>query len=367
MCRKLSVIVLALSYWLPAVGQEPYLNRSDLMDRVDSCLRHTYNFSFQRARHFQAELLKATPEHPAPHFLEALIIYWENFPLTPENKESEQFVNLMTKAVTLSEAYIEGENTHLEGVFFDLFGRALKAMYWADNGKAGKVIPDLRTMYRHTMEGFELQDQFSEFYFSTGLYNYYIEAYPQAHPVYKPLLAFMKDGDKKLGLQQLDHAIDHSIYLKVESMLFMSLIQLKYEKDLHAAVIYAERLYKGYPHNIFFQGHLVTILLHLHRYQQVREVLDAMKTQSDSYSAMVRSMAAAFMAEKEAGNLPLAEQEYLKTIELADSFGPIADVFTAMGYMGLSRIYEKNGLHNESGKYARKASKYTVYRFILDQ
>jgi len=61
-----------------------------------------------------------------------------------------------------------------------LFGRAFKAMFWADNGKSGKVVPDLRTMYKRTKEGFELKDRFVEFYFSTGLYNYYIEAYPEA-------------------------------------------------------------------------------------------------------------------------------------------------------------------------------------------
>ncbi len=171
----------------------------------------------------------------------------------------------------------------------------------------------------------------------------------------------------KLGLQQLDSAINHSVYLRVESMLFMSLIQLKYEKDLNKAVSYAERLYKEYPHNIFFQGHMVTILLHLHRYQHVREVLDAMTTQKDNYSAMVRSMAVAFMAEKETENDRLAEKEYLKTLELAGSFGPIADVFTAMGYMGMSRLHEKRGLHGESRRYARKASNNTVYRFILDE
>lgn len=367
MSGKLATLVMFLSSWIMAGAQVSYLNRPDLLDRVDSCLQHTYNFSFDRARHFQQELMKATPEHPAPHFLEALIVYWENFPLTPDNDESDRFIDLMTGTVKLAEEYTEGGNTHLEGVFFDLFGRAFKAMYWADNGKAGKVIPDLRTMYRHTLEGFDLKDQFDEFYFSTGLYNYYIEAYPEAHPVYKPLVSFMTDGDMKLGLRYLNHAINHSIFLKVESMLFMSLIQLKYEEDMNTAAMYAERLHREYPQNTLFQGHLVTILLHQHQYRRAKEVLESGETQDDSYSEMIRVMAGAFVAEKEAGNLQLAGKGYWKTIELANSFGPFADLFKAIGYMGLSRIHENKGLHGEAKRYARKASNHTVYSFILDE
>ena len=367
MCRKATLIALLLSVWMGAAAQVSYLNRPDLLNRVDSCLQHTYNFSFTRAREFQQELEKATPDHPAPVFLEALIVYWEHFPLIPKDDESERFVKLMTRTIKMAEDYIEQDKTHLEGVFFDLFGRAFKTMYWADNGKSGKVIPDLRTMYRHTKEGFELQEDFNEFYFSTGLYNYYIEAYAEAHPVYKPLVSFMQKGDKKLGLKQLNHAINHTIFLKVESMLFMSLIQLKYEEDLNTAAIYAERLHREYPRNIFYQGHLVTIFLHQHRYQQVQDVLESMKHQEDTYSEMIRVMASGFMAEKQSGNPRLAGKDYWKTVEMADSFGPYADQFKAIAYMGLSRLHDEKGLRSEAKRYARKASNLTVYNFILDE
>jgi hypothetical protein len=344
-----------------------YLNQPDLLNRVDSCLQHTYDFSFIRARQIQKELLRLTPGHPAPLFLEALIVYWENFPLTPNHDQSDRFIDLMTRTVKMAEKYIDSEQTHLEGVFFDLFGRAFKAMYWADNGKSGKVVPDLRTMYRYTKEGFELKEAFNEFYFSTGLYNYYIEAYPEAHPVYKPLVSFMQGGDKQMGLQQLNYAINNSIFLKVESTLFMSLIQLNYEKDLNTAAIFAERLHGNYPRNRYYQGHLITILLHQHRYQQVLEVMDSMKAQDDAYSEMIRFLADAFIAEKQTGDQRLAGKRYQKTIEKADTFGPFADLFKAMGYMGLSRLHERKGLKNEAKRYARKASKLTVYSFILNE
>ena len=367
MWRFLAIPGLIICSSISLHSQSTYLDRSDLMALSDSCLHHTYNFSFVKARQFQQTLQNQTPDHPAPPFLGALILYWEHFPLTPDDPETDRFIELMERSVTLAQEMIAHEERKLEGLFFDLFGRAFQAMFWADNGKPGKVIPDLRIMYKHTKTGFQLQEQLPEFYFSTGLYNYYIEAYPRAHPVYKPVLSFMQEGDMELGLKQLNHAIHHTIYLRVEAMFFMSLIQLNYENDLNTAAIYAERLHREYPGNTYYQGHLVAILLHLHRYDRVRQILQALPFTEDSYSEMIRQLAGAFIAERESADVQAAEKRYIRTIELAGSFGPFADNYRAMGYMGLSRLYAKQGLQRESKRYARTAEYHSVYRFILDE
>jgi len=352
--------------WSALFSQLSYLDRPGLLEKVNTGLSYTYNFAFEDARYVQQELLRATPDHPAPVFLEALILYWEHFPLMPEDQASDRFVALMEQCVQMAETLIEQEETYLEGIFFDLFGRAFQAMFWADNGKSGKVVPDLRIMYKRTKEGFGLKEDFVEFYFSTGLYNYYIEAYPEAHPVYKPLLSFMQKGDKKLGLQQLNHAINHAVYLKVEATLFMSLIQLKYEEDLQTAAIYARRLNQDYPRNTYYQGHLLTILLHEHRYGEAEEVLRSMDGQKDSWSEMIRTLSRAYMAEKQKNDDLSAGRAYKDLLLLADSFGPFADIYAAMAYMGLSRLHGQKGLYSEARRYARKASKRTSYPFILN-
>jgi tetratricopeptide (TPR) repeat protein len=367
MLRWCAIGLLAGLGWSALFSQLSYLDRPDLLEKVNTSLNHTYNFAFEDARDIQQELLRATPDHPAPFFLEALILYWEHFPLLPEDQASVRFLGLMEQCVQMAENLIEQEETYLEGIFFDLFGRAFPAMFWSDNGKSGKLVPDLRTMYKRTKEGFELKEDFVEFYFSTGLYNYYIEAYPEAHPVYKPLLSFMQKGDKKLGLQQLNHAINHAVYLKVEAILFMSLIQLKYEEDLQTAAIYARRLYQDYPRNTYYQGHLITILLHQDRYGEAEEVLRSMEGQEDPWSEMIRTLARAYVAEKQKHNDLTAGRAYQELLELADSFGPFADIYAAMAYMGLSRLHTEKGLNGEARRYERSASKRTSYPFILNE
>ena len=367
MLKQLLITIIGLLCWIQAEAQLSYLDRPDLLEKVEHCLQHTYGFSFKEARSIQAELYSSTPDHPAPLFLEALIIYWENFPLAPSSEASSQFISLMDQCMNLSKELREDTLTYTEGVFFDLFGRAFQAMFWADNGKSGKVIPDLGNMYRYTKKGFNLKEEFAEFYFSTGLYNYYIEAYPEAHPAYKPLVAFMHKGDRELGLKQLNHAISNAVFLKVEAILFMSLVQLNYEKDLNSAAIYAERLVTNYPGNILYRGHLINILLHQHRYDFVRKLLEESTDQEDPYSEMIRTFAGAFLAEKVSGDVNLARSAYMETIELAETFGPFADIYGAMGYMGLSRLHEKEGLQQEAEVFKRKASRLTAYDFILDE
>lgn len=367
MSRLLTTLACLCISWTVANSQISYLERPDLLEKVEVCIQHTYGFSFDEARDIQTELSSATPGHPAPVFLEALIVYWENFPLLPAKEASEEFDDLMDKVVDMARELREDTLTYTEGIFFDLFGRAFKAMFWADNGKSGKVIGDLGNMYRYTKKGFDMKDEFVEFYFSTGLYNYYIEAYPEAHPAYKPVVSFMHKGDRELGLEQLYYAIDHTIFLKVESILFMSIIQLKYEGDLDAARSYAERLVNEFPRNTFYQGHLVIILLHQHRYSHVRDWLLETADHGNRYSEMIRSLAAAFLAEKESGDENRARAGYLKCIELAEAIGPFADLYKAMGFMGLSRLYDMQGLEKQSESYARKASRLTSYSFILDE
>ena len=67
-----------------------------------------------------------------------------------------------------------------------------------------------------------LPTYYSDFYFFTGVYNYYREAYPEAYPVYKPLALLFPKGSKTKGLEDLLIASKNSIFLKAEAFSFLS-------------------------------------------------------------------------------------------------------------------------------------------------
>lgn len=350
---------------LPVLAQSPIIGDSLKMRMAEECLRLCYAHEFTEAKSLLGKIKTDNPGHPAPPFLEALILYWEHFPLQPGMIQSEAFVALMDLSIERAAPMLEATDTHVEGSFFDLFGRAFKAMYWADNGKTAKAAGDLRIMYQRTREGFDLVDDFSDFLFSTGLYNYYIEAYPEAHPIFKPLVAFMHKGDRQKGLELLGRAMEECIYLKVEARLFMTLIQVNYENDLDQAAIYARELLEDFPKNMYYQGLALTIFLHQQRYEEVRALSESMSSQSDPYSLMLKDVARAFLAEHE-GRAQDARLGNYHAIGKAELIGPLADTFRAMAYMGLSRLSGMEGNESEARKYQRKASSCTSYHFILE-
>ena len=64
----------------------------------------------------------------------------------------------------------------------------------------------------------------------------------------------------------------------------------------------------------------------------------------------------------------MLKRSIISTIEQAGKIGHFADPYRAIGYMGLSRIYEKEGL-TERGQEIRQERQRTIqhYSFILGE
>ena len=65
--------------------------------------------------------------------------------------------------------------------------------------------------------GFDLMHKNPEFYYTTGLYNYYREQYPESHPGYKTVVWVLAGGDKEKGLQLLHKASKEALFTKTEA------------------------------------------------------------------------------------------------------------------------------------------------------
>jgi hypothetical protein len=357
---------ILILFTLPAVGQQNILDDSEIQHSVQKCLYATYGFAFEEALEMQALLQEKMPRHPAPYFLKALIIYWKNFPLLPEDPETELFESYMNQSIDLAGRILEKEPDHLEGIFFDLHARAFKAMFWADNGKPGKVLFDINNMYRQTLAGIALKDKFNEFYFSSGLYNYYIEAYVELHPAYKPIVVFFRDGNKERGLQELKFAAENTTYIKYESVLFLSLLYLNYEKEMETALDYAAILYNNFPRNIYYTGQYLILLMHNSKYTVASVLNEQIDPEKSEFHRLIYLMTQGFLYENSYKDLQRAEICYHQAILIAQTFGPIADLYAAISYAGLSRIAEKKGNSIEGRRYQRQSRQHSGFDFILE-
>ncbi len=365
MKRHFIFLVLFCLPFFNAMGQQNILDQPDILEKVEKCLYYTYGCDFAKATAVQKELMQSLPDHPAPYFLQALIIYWQHFPLLPDDPTVNMYKKAIEKTIALSQTMIQHKESEMEGIFFDMHARAFNAMFWADNGRISKVITDVDNMYRSTLKGIDYKDQFNEFYFSSGLYNYYVEAYGDKHPGYKPLLEIFRQGNKQLGIKELQIAIDSTTYIKYEALLFMSLLQLNYEMNIDSAEYYMKELYDLFPKNIYFFSEYLIILLHNRKYELAAELNKKLSGNSDNFHRMIYYMVRAFLQENQQKNYTAAKINYNRVFNYSEKFGPIADLYAAIAYAGLYRIADREKDFKEAKRYRKLSAHYSYYDFVL--
>ena len=167
-----------------------------------------------------------------------------------------------------------------ENLLSGLGSAGLLLLYYADNGLSGKVLSLAPKTYQWVMKSFDFTKTYKDFYFITGLYNYYREAYATAHPIYKPALIFFPHGNKKLGLAQLKIAADSSIFLAAESMTFLAGIYQDFEKDPVKAIQYSKKLKETFPKNHEYKIQYIRDLLVIKKFGEAESLLNGMPYES---------------------------------------------------------------------------------------
>src|SRR4030042_694875 len=249
-----SIHIFIFFTWISAFTAKAQLLQDPVTyAKIKKGIDHIYNFEFAEAESIYDYLKSKYPNHSIPYLFKSVIIYWQYFPITPDSPYSRAFVRMLEKSYELAEQRFKEDEDDAEHLLSGLGTVGLLLLYYADNGFLRNVLSLAPQTYKFVMRSFEFMDVFYDFYFITGLYNYYREAYPEAHPVYKPVVIFFPHGDKKLGLQQLRLASDSSIFLKAESNSFLAGIYQSFELNPSVACSYSKKLAERYRNNTDFR------------------------------------------------------------------------------------------------------------------
>ena len=328
-----------------------------------------YNYEFKKADSIFRIIEDEIPNHPIVPFLEGLCIFWQNAPLNPNNSDAvNMFIKKMKKSAGLSDEVMKSRDDYIEGSFFSLVAHAMQMMYYADNDQIINVIKHIPYSYRRVVKAFDLKDTFEEYKFFTGLYSYYIEAYPEAHPAYKPLLIFLHKGSRIEGLKELNWIANNSVFMKAEGLFFLHHIYLSYECNPQMALNYAEQLHELYPDNTFYLVHLIFNLFVVNDYEKAAELIPILEQQkiSDGFAQMMELIFNGMIEEIVNRNYEVSEKLYKKGIEMAVEFNPRVDTYIALAYAGLSRIYEREGMVKLAKENKKIAFGKTDYPCILE-
>jgi hypothetical protein len=334
------------------------------LNLIKKGIDYVYNFQFDNAREVYNKLNQSYSGHPIVHLFKGMMTYWENYPLLTSSPERVTFENELRRCIELSEKKHD-HSDDAEYLLTDLCGRGLLLLFYADNDLSMEVIPLATNTYPYIRRAFNYPATYSDFYFFTGLYNYYREAYPEAHPVYKTLIFIFPKGNKVKGLKELQRGAQSSIVLKAESASFLSGICISFENNYQLASSYSRSLHELYPANLQYMAEYIKNLLLIKRYNEAESlILSPLSKANNSYFQAQISIFNGILQEKKYHNSEQAQKYYNKGVRDISLFGEYGNEFAAYAYFGLSRLYEARTDKRYKKTYRKKALDLANYKKI---
>lgn len=331
------------------------LRDSSALSLVKKTVDNIYDLRFSEAREEYLKLSHDYPGHPVCYLLKGMMTYWENYPLLPSSPAHVSYEADMRQCINLCEKKHE-QSDNAEYLLANLCARGMLLLYYADNELSMEVIPLTTSTYQYIRHSFDYTSVFSDFYFFTGLYDYYREVYPDAYPVYKALAFLFPKGDRNKGFKDLQTAAKSSIVLKAESSSFLYSICLSYENDFQQASSYTKSLHEQYPANMQYLAACIKNLLLIKQYNEAEQLMLSSDTIiKNPYFQSQLSVFKGILQEKKYHNTELARQFYEKGITGISHFGVFGNEYIAYAYFGLSRISDINGDNKNKRTFRKKA------------
>lgn len=359
--------IISLLFILRTAGSASgqILSDTSALQLIRSGIENIYRLEFDEARDVFSSIGMPAPEHAVSYLLDGLIIYWENYPLLPDTQAADQFESIMRRCIDICEKKPYSEDYEAEALLSNISARGLLLLFFADNQMSRNVIPLASGTYKYIMRSFDFNQVFSDLYYFTGLYNYYRDAYPRIHPVYKAVAALFPPGNMETGLRELNICAQNSILLRAEANSILSWIYTYYENNYSKAVDYTSLLTSSYPQNYYFKGLHIKNLLLLEKYDEAENYLDLSPEGSGNsfYSAQVKVFRG-IVQEKKYRDPDSAFILYESAMSELVPFGNFGNEYSAYCCFGLSRIYDAKGDNPAKRHYHRKAVNLSTFKKI---
>lgn len=356
--------LLFLNFKISASAQPNFFDQSTSLNMLKTSVDQLYNFEFDNATKTINEIKDRYPDHPAILIFDCLKIYWMNFPVSGNAAASTSFEHSLIKAQEKAKAFLKTKEDDPEKIFYLLFIDILLARNSAAEDHQWDAASYALDAYRLIKKGFTLQEKFSEFYFSTGLYKYYREFFPEQNNVYKPIawaLGF-PSGDKVKGLEYLDKAVRQTVFVAPEALLYASSINLKYENNLPKALAYAEIINNKYPKNLYFKVLYIENLIQSGSFKKAETCLAEIAAPMNNYYKLPHALFKGMLEERFYRRPAEAEIWYQEAIKAPSNWD--SDNYIGLAYYGLGNIYQLRGDKEKAKKYYRKANSLCEYLLV---
>lgn len=322
-----------------------------------------YNFQFDKADNCLKRFKPKYAGHPGFLLFYGLGTYWKYFPILTHPAEFKTFMASMNQLVALGEKMENKYPKHPEPVFYQMLGNLMMARHHAEAGEYIKAVNETRKAYTYIKKGFELQKNYPDFFLTTGLFNYFREAYPENHPTYKPFTVFFPDGNKAQGLKDLEMAAQKSLFSKAEALMYLSAINLRDEYNPALALKYSNQLYEHYGHNWLYNILQAEILLENKEYELAEPLVARLLMRTEPV-ALLAGYYLKGLQEVAANKPDAAKWAFQKAISYGKGKDKVSQGFKGLSCNELGKIAYAEGKRDWVKKYFKQALDYCSYRKV---
>lgn len=361
--KIISFLVAVIVCQLPCKAQ--FLEDEKNKELTIKGLDLLYNQQFDQAKEILSSVKATYSHHPVKYLLNAIEFQWQYVPIDKNPEILKKYIAELNKCIAAAKIVYENPKHQKEATFFLLAAHgfiALSHNYQKDFFEAASEAKKAHAFFN---EGKKYKNDNPEFLFATGLYNYYRVQYPESHPIVKPVIMFFENGNKKLGLQELENAYKKSIFSRTEAALHLINIHIKYETNFKKSLLYASILNSKYPNNYIFKiKHIENLLLN-GEFEAAIILNEQLKSRKDKVSQLSTLVFEGFKEEHADKNLQGALINYAKALKIPHDDRYTKD-YHGMAYLGMARIFVKQKDLVKAKALYKECLKIAEYQWVVD-
>jgi tetratricopeptide (TPR) repeat protein len=342
-----------------------------------------YNCKFDSAHAVFVQVIKKYPDHPAGYFLDGMVDWWRITVHRNVDAYQDQFLKKMDLIIDKCDELLEENPSDLTALFFKGGALGYRGRFYARDKQWFSAAVDGKAGLDIMLECHKRAPGNHDIMLGSGIYNYFAGAIPEKYPMVKPLMYFLPDGDKRLGLFQLKASAKKARYTSVEARVALLQSYYNFEHDYRESLIWAKDLHEDYPANPYFHRYLARCYNRLGRWNEIeshwREIVTRSIKRWEGYNNKTASEGLYYVGlalqrkRKYAG----AMKYFKKCIELYEYMGEDESSFYLSAQLKLGLTYDKmgkrelakkqynivldlddyNGNHHRAEKYLEKAYK----------
>lgn len=361
-----NAFLLLIWLWLPLLTRAQVLRDPVAQQLILKALDNIYSMEFPEAEAQIRQLQARYPQHPVSSILRATQLDIQNLPLSENKAATAQFVQTVNQGMEWSKRMLNKNEDDPEAVFFMLTCHSYMASLYHNRDESLKAVGESKKAYSYLRTGAKLLDKNPDFYFTTGLYNYYVERYPLDHPIVRPFMFFFADGDIALGIRQMDVATHKALFMRPVANYYLAHILIKHEMNPARAISYTKYLVDKYPNNpLFAMSHAEALLL-TGRYAEARPYVQRLKQMPNKLVPLAYATFSGMLAERADKNDKGAAEFYEVALKQFANEAYTKE-YQAFAYAGLARIADRANNRNQAKLYYKKALAIAEYKSQIQE